>query len=105
MIRHAACLGALVALPLAGQAPVRLTLDEAIARGRSQGVVAAVARTTAAVADRRIAQRRADLLPSVTVGGSWSRRTLNLERRKAQGRTCGMRTHRLPERGGLVDAL
>jgi outer membrane protein TolC len=79
MIRHAACLGALVALPLAGQAPVRLTLDEAIARGRSQGVVAAVARTTAAVADRRMAQRRADLLPSVTVGGSWSRRTLNLD--------------------------
>lgn len=79
MTRHALLLGALLALPLAGQAPVRLTLDEAIARGRGQGVAAALARYNAEVADRRVAQRRADLLPSVTVGGSWSRRTLNLD--------------------------
>lgn len=69
----------LAAAPLAAQAPVSLTLDQAIARGRSRGVAAALAQLGARVAERKVNERRADLLPSLSLGGAWSRKTLNLD--------------------------
>ncbi|HWA16248.1 MAG TPA: TolC family protein [Gemmatimonadales bacterium] len=71
----------LAAVPLAAQdpAPRSLTLEQAIQLGRSQGVNAALARINERIADARTGQRRADLLPSLTAGGSWTRQTLNLD--------------------------
>lgn len=71
----------LAAAPLAAQspAPQSLTLEQAIRLGRSQGVNAALARINERIADARTGQRRADILPSLTAGGSWTRQTLNLD--------------------------
>jgi outer membrane protein TolC len=71
----------LLAAPLAAQAPApqSVTLEQAIRIGRSQGVNAALARINERIADARTGQRRADLLPSLTAGGSWTRQTLNLD--------------------------
>jgi outer membrane protein TolC len=72
---------ALAAAPLAAQSPTprTLTLAQAIALGRERGVSAALARINERIADARVGQRRADLLPSVTVSGSAARQTLNLD--------------------------
>jgi outer membrane protein TolC len=72
---------ALAAAPLAAQAvaPHQLTLAQAIAEGRARGVNAALARLNERVARSRVGQRRADLLPSVTLSGSAARQTLNLD--------------------------
>jgi outer membrane protein len=56
-----------------------ITLAQAIALGRERGVNAALARMNERIADARSGQRRADLLPSVTLNGSVSRKTLNFE--------------------------
>jgi outer membrane protein TolC len=71
----------LAASVVAAQAPApqSLTLEQAIALGRSQGVNAALARMNERIADARTGQRRADLLPSLTAGGTFSRQTLNLD--------------------------
>jgi outer membrane protein len=75
----------LLALPAALAAqdstrtPVALTLEQAIARGRERGITAALARLNERVAQARVNQRRADLLPSVGVGALWNRKTLNLD--------------------------
>lgn len=71
----------LAAAPLAAQAtaPRTLTLEQAIALGRERGVSAALARINERIANSRVNQRRADLLPSVTVSGSATRQTLNLD--------------------------
>jgi outer membrane protein TolC len=61
----------------AGPAP--LTLAQAIALGRERGIDAALARYNVRVAEARTGQRRADLLPSVTLNGSLARKTINLE--------------------------
>jgi outer membrane protein TolC len=71
----------LVSAPLAAQAPAprTLTLAQAIALGRERGVSAALARINERIANARVGQRRADLLPSVTASGSAVRQTLNLD--------------------------
>lgn len=78
-----ACLGLLPAV-LGAQAPdprlsAPLTLLEAIRLGRERAVAARVARTTARIAESRITQRRADLLPTVTGTLAATRQTLNLD--------------------------
>lgn len=60
-------------------APRTLTLEEAIRLGRSQGINASLARMNERIADARVGQRRADLLPSLTAAGSATRQTLNLD--------------------------
>jgi outer membrane protein len=69
-----------VALPLGAQAPApqSFTLAEAISRGRTSGVQAALSRLNAQIADTRQRQRGADVLPSLTASGSASRQTMNL---------------------------
>ena len=71
----------LLAAPLAAQspAPVTLTLPQAIAMGRSQGVKAALARLNERIAEARVGQRRADLLPSLTASAGTTRQTVNLD--------------------------
>jgi outer membrane protein TolC len=72
---------ALVGAPLAAQTPgpVTLTLAQAIAMGREHGVSAALARLNERVAEARIGQRRADLLPSLAAIAGPTRQTLNLD--------------------------
>ena len=62
-----------------GPTPRTLTLAQAIALGRERGVSAALARMNERIANARVGQRRADLLPSVTLSGSATRQTLNLD--------------------------
>jgi outer membrane protein len=73
----------LAAAPVFAQSPAAspttLTLAQAIAIGRERGVSAALARLNERVANARVGQRRADLLPSVTLSGSATRQTLNLD--------------------------
>ena len=57
--------------------PGPLTLAQAIALGRERGINAALARYNVQVADARAGQRRADLLPTVTLNGSIARKTIN----------------------------
>lgn len=66
--------------PLGAQAPAlqRFTLSEAITRGRSSGVQAALSRLSAQIADTRQRQRGADVLPSVTASSTVSRQRMNL---------------------------
>lgn len=70
-----------LAAPLAGQtpAPVTLTLPAAIAMGRQRGIAVALARLNERIADSRVGQRRADLLPSVSLGASATRQTVNID--------------------------
>ena len=56
-----------------------LSLIEALAAGREHGVNAVLAQLNVEAAGRRIAQRRADLLPNIAATGSWTRQTLNLD--------------------------
>lgn len=72
---------ALMAAPLVAQtpAPRTLTLEQAIALGRERGVSAALARINERIANSRVGQRRADLLPSISLSGSATRQTLNLD--------------------------
>lgn len=56
-----------------------LTLQAAIALGRSRGVQATLARSAERIANARVGQRRADLLPALTAGASYQRQTLNLD--------------------------
>src|SRR5512143_366246 len=71
----------LLALPLRAQtpAPVTLTLPCAVAMGRQRGVAAALARLNERIADSRVGQRRADLLPSLSLGASTTRQTVNID--------------------------
>jgi outer membrane protein TolC len=73
----------LAAVPLAAQQPAvphgPLTLLQAIALGRSQGVNAAIARLEVRTAEARVGQRRADLLPTISANGAVTRQTLNLD--------------------------
>jgi len=70
---------ALLPLQLLAQTPTTLTLDQAIVLGRERGVTAALATLNVRIADARVGQRRADLLPSVTLGAGAIRQTLNLD--------------------------
>lgn len=81
MIRRTLLLAALASAPLAAQTPepVVLTLPRAIALGREQGINAALARLNERIAESRVGQRRADLLPSVTATAGPTRQTLNLD--------------------------
>jgi outer membrane protein TolC len=69
--------------PLQAQQPAPpagpLTLLQAIALGRQQGVEAAVARLNLRAADARVGQRRADLLPNLSGVASVTRETRNLD--------------------------
>ncbi|MEO8140206.1 MAG: TolC family protein [Gemmatimonadota bacterium] len=71
----------LLAGPLAGQtpAPVTLTLPGAIAMGRQRGVAGALARLNERIADSRVGQRRADLLPSISLGAGATHQTVNID--------------------------
>jgi outer membrane protein TolC len=73
----------LAAAPAAAQQPTvpqgPLTLLEAIALGRSQGVDAAIAQLNVRTADARVGQRRADLLPTISANAAITRQTLNLD--------------------------
>jgi len=81
MIRRTVVLLAGLATPLAAQAPapVTLTLPAAIALGREHGISAALARINERIAESRVGQRRADLLPAVTASAGPTRQTLNLD--------------------------
>jgi outer membrane protein TolC len=70
---------ALVALPgvVQGQAPLRLSLHDAIALARSQNAAAALAGIRAEEIEARVPQRKADLLPSVSVAAADGGRTYN----------------------------
>ena len=72
---------ALIAEPLPAQsAPtVTLTLPQALAMGRERGVAAALARLSERIAEARIGQRRADLLPSLTATAGPTRQTVNID--------------------------
>lgn len=72
-------LGATPGRAQAPAAPTSLTLAQAIAMGRERGVSAALARLNERIANARVGQRRAELLPSVTLSGSATRQTLNLD--------------------------
>lgn len=78
-----AALFCLLPAPLPAQearAPTRpITLLDAIDIGRKQGVDAAIARLNLRVANARTAERRADLLPDISGGGTVTRQTLNLD--------------------------
>jgi outer membrane protein len=63
--------------PTVPQGPV--TLLQAIALGRSQGVNAAIARLNVRTAESRVGQRRADLLPNISGNAGYTRQTLNLD--------------------------
>jgi outer membrane protein TolC len=77
-MRHGVALALLLATPLAAQqAPRAVTLTEAIAAGRQDGVQAALARLSADVVGARVGQRQADLLPALTGIGQLSRQTVN----------------------------
>ncbi len=70
--------------PPAPAAPARapqgpLTLLDAVRLGRERGVSAAIARINLRAAEARVGQRRADLLPTLNGGGTFSRQTLNLD--------------------------
>jgi outer membrane protein TolC len=69
--------GAAAQQPTVPQGP--LTLLQAIALGRSQGVDAAIARLGVRTAEARVGQRRADLLPTINGNAGYTRQTLNLE--------------------------
>ncbi len=72
---------ALLGSPLAGQTPqpVRLTLPAVIALGRQHGVAAALARLNERVADARVGQRRAEFLPSLSLGAGATRQAVNID--------------------------
>ena len=76
-------LSLVAATPAAAQEPAvpqgPLTLLQAIALGRTQGVEAAIARLDVRRADARVGQRRADLLPTISGNASITRQTLNLD--------------------------
>jgi outer membrane protein TolC len=65
--------------PLPPLPPGPLSLTQAIELGRVRGVQAALARSAEHLAEARVGQRRADLLPSIEGGLSYVRQTLNLE--------------------------
>ncbi|MGE5686063.1 MAG: TolC family protein [Gemmatimonadota bacterium] len=76
---------ALLAAPLRAQQPAPaalpsgpLTLLDAIRIGRERGVAATLARLNARVADERIGERRADVLPTLAGAATYSRQTQNL---------------------------
>jgi len=85
MRRSLVALSLLVTAPPGASAQQRtapqgpLTLLQAIAFGRSQGVNAAIARLDARTAQARVGQRRADLLPSISGNAGVTRQTLNLD--------------------------
>ena len=64
---------------IAPRTPDTLTLVRSVRMGRERGVAAMLARLNARVADTRIGQRRADLLPNLSAGASVTRQTLNLD--------------------------
>jgi outer membrane protein TolC len=74
----------LFAAPLAAQQPTPagppgpLSLLEAIRIGRERGVAATLAHLNARVANERIGERRADLLPTLGGAASYGRQTQNL---------------------------
>jgi outer membrane protein TolC len=74
---------ALVAPPLAAQAPTvvpeQLSLLEAIALGRQQAVAATLANVNARVARTRVGQRRADILPQISGALGVAPQTRNLD--------------------------
>ncbi len=70
----------LATLAPTAQAPAdTLNLTRAIALGRERGVAASLARIDARVAQVRVGERRASLLPTVSFDGAVNRRTLNLD--------------------------
>ena len=74
----------LAAAPLVAQSPTLapqgpLTLDDAMRWAWQHGVAASVARLNTDVADARVGQRRADLLPQVSGNVDYSRQTFNLD--------------------------
>lgn len=82
-MRHALLLVLLgTGVPLAAQSPLPpgpLTLEAAIQLGRSRGVQAALARAGERIAEARVGQRRADVLPSVSGNAGWTRQTVNFD--------------------------
>jgi len=65
--------------PLPPLPPGPLSLTQTIELGRVRGVQTALARSAEHLAEARVGQRRADLLPSVGAGLTYVRQTLNLE--------------------------
>jgi outer membrane protein len=78
-----AALLSLLAASAESQQPVTptrpITLLDAISLGRRQGVDATIARLNVRAAHARTAERRADLLPSISGRGTITRQTLNLD--------------------------
>ncbi|HET7602606.1 MAG TPA: TolC family protein [Gemmatimonadales bacterium] len=59
--------------------PVPLTLEAAMQIGRERATTATLARLNARVANARVGERRADLLPSINGGATYGRQTMNLD--------------------------
>ena len=86
-MRFALGLLLLVVAPLSAQQPAAvsasaspgpLTLIDAIRMGRSRGVAATLAQLNARVANGRVGERKADVLPTVAGSADYSRQTENL---------------------------
>ena len=69
----------LLTLALATAPGDTLTLVKAVELGRTRAISAVVARIGTRVADIRVGERRADLLPNVSGAASLTRQTLNLD--------------------------
>jgi outer membrane protein TolC len=67
------------ALPAQDAPPRTLTLKQAMALGRARGVAAALARLNERIAEARVGQRRADLLPTLVAAAAAVRQTRNLD--------------------------
>ncbi len=80
-LRLAAVLVALLAVPLAAQAPapspLKLSFADAVRLAAGEVPVVALATLRADEADARVRQARSALLPSLSVGGFWLNRSFN----------------------------
>ena len=69
----------LLAIAPVMQGDTTLSLEQAMRLAQRNGTQAAIARVNASIADERIGQRRADLLPNVNGFAGWSRSTQNID--------------------------
>ena len=69
----------LLAIAPVMQGDTTLSLEQAMRLAQRNGTQAAIARVNASIADERIGQRRADLLPNLNGFAGWSRSTQNID--------------------------
>ena len=69
----------LLAIAPVMQGDTTLSLEQAMRLAQLNGTQSAIARVNASIADERIGQRRADLLPNLNGFAGWSRSTQNID--------------------------